>query len=177
VFLLTRTEARRTLSSIQRIGPDLEPTVITLDSFTGHLALAGTKKEADETEAAERIVGFLTEQDALVTERQIREGVDGRSALLPSALRRLLRDGLVKRFGHGGKPDPFRWGLTDKVESGAIMFQVPDPSTSTREPTKPHHVRKNTTTPEVPSVLDVLSVPEVPEDGGVLCFDGQETRQ
>jgi len=46
VFMVSRSEKRRTLSSIQRIGTDLEPVVLTLDERTGQLELGGRERDA-----------------------------------------------------------------------------------------------------------------------------------
>ena len=50
ILILKRTDQQRVLSSVQRIGPDLEPTVIVLNADTGRLERAGRKRDVDDAE-------------------------------------------------------------------------------------------------------------------------------
>jgi hypothetical protein len=110
VLILTRTDKYRALSSVQRIGKDLEPVVIGLDEETGRVELAGRKRDVDEADAAARILEALADQEAGVTESWIKGHIEGgNTATLPRALRLLLRQGGVTRTGHGGKGDVFRY--------------------------------------------------------------------
>lgn len=111
VFILGRSERHRTLSSIQRIGPDLEPIVLALDPATGQVQAVGNKRDADEAEAADRIVEALSEQDLPVTESWIKAHVEGRTQDVARAVRLLLRRGRLVRTGRGGKGDPFKYSV------------------------------------------------------------------
>ncbi len=177
VFLLTRTDSHRTFSTIQRIGQDLEPIVITMDSETGRLASSGSKQDADDAAAAERIIEALDDQTEAVTERWIENHVEGRGQTRVRALRLLLRLGQVRRCGRGGSGDPYRYALTSNLDTARVMFPVPEVPTYVREQEEPgtgtsnHRVSSVPSIPPVPDVPKVPQVPEVPEDADSLCFE------
>jgi hypothetical protein len=109
VLILKRTaEGQRVLSSIQRIGPDLEPSLITLNAETGRLERAGTKREADDRELGDRLLAALRDEPD-VPERWIQSHVEGRNTDKVRVLRRLVGMGLVLRLGAGGQRDPYRY--------------------------------------------------------------------
>ena len=58
VLLLKRLDNQRVLSSIQRIGADLEPTVLVL-SQTGRLEQAGRKRDVDDAELGQKMLARL----------------------------------------------------------------------------------------------------------------------
>jgi archaellum biogenesis ATPase FlaH len=116
-FLLRRSEKYRTLASIQRVGPDLEPLVIERDKTTGRLQPVGSKRDADEQDVARRILEAMREESSPdgVTEAWIKSHVVGcANTYVPATLRSvLLRRGQVVRTGKGGKRDPYRYHLPD----------------------------------------------------------------
>jgi hypothetical protein len=116
VFILGRGERYRTLSSIQRIGTDLEPIVVTLDETTGRVDAAGRKQDAEEADAADKILDALNEAEGPVTENWIKNHVDGRLQDTVRGLRLLVRQGRVIRSGRGGKGDPFQYVASHKEE-------------------------------------------------------------
>jgi hypothetical protein len=167
VFLLQRTDQRRTLSSIQRIGPDLEPVVVELNELTGHLSVVGTKRDSDEAAAAQRILDALRDQPP-VTEGWIKAHVDGRWQDATRGLRLLLRQGRATRSGRGGKSDAYRYQTADSsslVPEVPGIILVPDVRTSTRE------LGTLSSTTQHSSSL----VPQVPENLEIFDFDTHET--
>lgn len=112
ILILKRTDQQRVLSSVQRIGPDLEPTVIVLNLETGRLERAGRKRDVDDADLGQRIVAALQPTTEPVTEKWLQAAVEGRNADKVRVLRRLLGLAQVRRFGVGGQKDPYRYGLT-----------------------------------------------------------------
>ena len=100
-------DGRRTVSSVQRYGDDLPPTVVDMDADTGLVRAAGDVallKLAD-TEAA--ILDALG--DEALPEQAIKERVGGEMGVVARALRALAdpERGAVIRTGKGVKNDPF----------------------------------------------------------------------
>ena len=97
----------RTLATVQRYGSDMEETVVTID-VCGHAALGGLMLEHEQQEAEGRILAYLAEHpDA--EQADIREGVEGRWAVVRAALTALVKDARVSRTGTGKKGDPFKY--------------------------------------------------------------------
>ena len=120
VFLLTRTDRYRVLSSIQRIGPDLPETVLVLDEATGQVKAGPSRHEADVA-AVER--AFVQALDSGSLNRgDLLDHVEARRQLKLEALRRALDLGTIIRAGAGTKADPHRFSLPVGSGSGS---QVP----------------------------------------------------
>jgi hypothetical protein len=134
ILILKRTDQQRVLSSVQRIGPDLEPTIIVLDPETGRLERAGSKREFDETDLSQRIVAALAglpRPSEPVPESWIQDNVEGRNADKVRVLRRLLGMGKVHRVGAGGRKDPYRYTLESSCSRNSESAQI---SVNGREP-------------------------------------------
>jgi hypothetical protein len=116
ILILKRVDHQRVLSSVQRIGPDLEPTIITLDPNTGHLERRGSKQQFDDQELADRILDVLRGEPAPVTESFLNTRVEGRRLDQARVIRRLLGMGLVCRVGRGRKADPFKYHVLGDPE-------------------------------------------------------------
>lgn len=113
VLVLKRSaDGRRALSSVQRIGPDLEPVVLALNSTTGVLSIAGREADIAADEIATAILDALGAQPDL-TETDIRRQVDYRLKDQWRALRVLLKDGRVTRTGQGKRGNPYRYSRVD----------------------------------------------------------------
>jgi hypothetical protein len=111
VLVLRRVDGHRVLSSVQRIGPDLEPTIVTLSADTGRLELAGSKRDVDDEQLGKRILDALAQERAPVFESALQANVEGRKSDQVRVLRRLLGAGKVHRLGAGGRKDPYRYVL------------------------------------------------------------------
>jgi hypothetical protein len=136
VFVLRRIEGRRVLSSVQRIGPDLEPTILTRDEATGRLGFAGTKRLVEARELRDRIVEALADAGEPVRESWLHEQVDGRRADKVQALRILLSQRRVTRTGKGGRGEPFLYVLAES-DSGSQIRPSREQKRTPREPAKP----------------------------------------
>jgi AAA domain len=109
VMILKRDGQQRILSSVQRIGADLEPTVVVLNPETGQLERAGTKRQCDDAEIGRGIVAALTTAATPMREAWILDTVEGRREAKIRVLRQLVGAKVVQRTGHGGKRDPFHY--------------------------------------------------------------------
>lgn len=113
VLILTRSERHRELSSVQRIGPDLEPMILALDERSGRVQVAGRKRDVDDAEIADRIVQVLRGQAEPVTEAWIRQHVEGRLTDQVRVLRQLLGRRHVRRTGGGARGNPYKYQIED----------------------------------------------------------------
>jgi hypothetical protein len=112
VFVLSRSDQVRTLLSFQRIGDDLEETIITLDKQTQHVSLGMTRDDAEQAEIERAMVAVLRQRPGL-TEKELGEDVEGKTTLKRKALRELHSTGVVIRAGDGARGDPYRYWLKD----------------------------------------------------------------
>ena len=111
IFLLGRGDRDRTLKSIQRIGDDLESTVIDLDEATGRMVAKGSKRQSDIEYAARLILDALREEPNAQQERWLREHVEVAPKIQAQALRMMLRTNWVYRIGGGRRGDPYMYGI------------------------------------------------------------------
>lgn len=114
VFLYTRHGPARSLRSWQRVGPSLEPVMITYDPTSGQVLAAGSQDDYDLTDCRALILDVLGDETAPQTERWIRDQVDRRPELQARALRSLWHDRKVFRTGAGKRNDPYRYGRPDR---------------------------------------------------------------
>jgi hypothetical protein len=158
LLLMKRSERYRTLSSIQRYGPDLEEITLEYDSQTRSLSPGVERSEADLREAEKTILDFLSAQSEALEERTIQEAIEGRKGIKSKALRRLVEVQKITRTGSGKKGDPYVYknsgfappniyrgekyqnppnGLSDThdcANAGSQLFADSERPTETREP-------------------------------------------
>ncbi len=125
VFILTRTERYRVLSSIQRIGPDLPETVVTMTE-SGCVEAGPSRHDADIAFGERALVAAL--RTGSLTRADLLDQVEARRQLKLEALRRAVASGTIIRSGAGSKVDPHRFHLPHRSGSGS---EVPSNS---REP-------------------------------------------
>lgn len=109
-MVLSRTEQVRTLTTFQRIGDDLDETILALDKSTQRVQLGVTRHEAEQAAVASAIVALLTTAPDL-TESEVAAQVEGRTKVKRAALRKLVAEERVGRTGAGKRSDPFRYRL------------------------------------------------------------------
>jgi AAA domain/Primase C terminal 1 (PriCT-1) len=115
---LRRNEGgRRTIECVQRYGDDMEQSVLVLNPETGRVHVEGSKEAADQVDAAQRILAFLSpEKDGDEADWFDRElllnGVEGRLSTKRVALKNLLEQGLVNRKGAGTRGDKHRYQVS-----------------------------------------------------------------
>jgi hypothetical protein len=127
---------RRTIRSTQRYGPDLEESVLELD--TSGLVLLGETRHTDELEQAQNLILEVLADNGPCTEKPA-DGRPGLRALvvgatttaLTQALRQLWTANLVTRTGRGLRGDPYVYSLPNASDTG---FAGSPPSTGTRKP-------------------------------------------
>lgn len=124
ILLLRRDGQARIMSSVQRIGPDLEPTIITLDSESGRLERLGTKRDADDRELGERMLDALRAEPEPITEAQLQTRVEGRRVDQIRVLRRLLGIGQVERCGTGGRGNPYRYAVAGNLGNVGNLIRI-----------------------------------------------------
>src|SRR5262249_17849244 len=122
-LILRRTERYRTLSSIQRYGPDLEETTLMLDPVTRDVTAGPARKEAEESDAARLILAFLAGKTEPVTEPEIAADIEARTQTERPALRGLVRDGQVSRTGKGTKGNAYRYQLAHREQESGQLGQ------------------------------------------------------
>jgi hypothetical protein len=107
LFVMRRTEAYRTLQSVQRVGPDMAENVLKFDPETKRLSVSGTRFEADRVECEQAILSFLTEAGVPQTQERIRDGVEGQTRVTRAALTSLVTASRVVRTGDGKRGKPY----------------------------------------------------------------------
>lgn len=97
----------RSLASIQRYGADLEETIVTL-SDCGHAINSGLMKDHEQQEAGNRILAYVGEHPG-AEQSEIKDGVEGRWAVVRAALTAMVKSGRIIRTGTGRKGDGFKY--------------------------------------------------------------------
>jgi hypothetical protein len=129
VFLLNRTDRYRLLSSSQRIGTDLEETVITLDE-AGRIHGGQQRHAADVDHLQTALVAAITTNPDMSRAEWL-EAVEGRKQIKLEALKRVLASGTTISSGSGKKNDPFRYRLSDSGSQVPQQSWEPEFSSST----------------------------------------------
>lgn len=107
LVVLKRTNNRRTIQTIQRVGADIPETVLEFDPNARRLALGGTRLDSERQECGMEILEFLKSASDPQTQEQIRDGVEGQTRIIRAALTALVAAGRVNRTGDGKKGKPF----------------------------------------------------------------------
>lgn len=107
LIILKRTEAYRTIQTVQRIGQDMPETILAFDPATRRLSVGGTRLEADREACEAEILEFLSAADTPLTQAQIRAGVEGQTRIIRAALTALAESGRIGKSGDGAKGKPF----------------------------------------------------------------------
>ena len=134
VAVLKRKEdGARTISTVQRYGQDLEPTLLTMDK-DGHVHLGGTVLEAETRSAAARVIEFVRDNPKS-TQQDIKEGIEGRWSIVRGAITAMFKDGRLIREGLGKKGEPHLYSVSGNAENAGIL--VPGIYREPAEPEKP----------------------------------------
>ena len=100
------TEGNRIISSTQRYGVDMEPTLLTLNPATMWISATGTRAESAARETAQHVFDFLANTAEQMPTNEIVDGVDHRRTQVLAALKLLLGEGRIVRSGSGKRNDP-----------------------------------------------------------------------
>lgn len=106
-IILKRTGENRVVSSMQRSGVDMPPTIVVLDDETGHIGTQGDPDDMSDAQCESEILR-LTENEPMTID-QIKELVGGDRRRTSACMQRLLRCRVLDRTGKGGKGDPYRY--------------------------------------------------------------------
>jgi hypothetical protein len=107
-ILLARSDQLRTLATVQRIGTDVEESLLLLDE-TGWPYLGGSKAQAEREQMAETLLQALRDTPAALTREDWFDLVEGRREAKVSALRLLEQHHCLTRDGKGQKGSPFQY--------------------------------------------------------------------
>ena len=107
LIVLKKSENYRTLQTVQRLGLDLEETVLEFEPETKTLSLGGTRFEAERSRLEAKILEFLAESAEPQTQIQIQEGVEGRGRIVRAALTSLCSSQMITKSGEGVRGNPF----------------------------------------------------------------------
>jgi putative DNA primase/helicase len=156
IFFLNRTERYRVFSSIQRIGPDLPDTVLTLDA--GRCVAGGSRHEADVAHLQTAMLAAL-EREGTLTRADWLDACEGRRQIKLEALRRLVTSGTTIRSGAGSKADPYRYSVARDSDGGS---QVPSNSREPESVGSLFSTNPNSSIKDCGSQVPI--VPEVPRE-------------
>ena len=111
---LGRTEAYRTIQTVQRIGVAMPETILAFNPATKTLSLGGSKSEADAERISQGILEYLEASgDKPRSWEAINEEVEGKTTVKKQAVKLLFNGGKVEREGTGKRGDPYlykkRW--------------------------------------------------------------------
>ncbi len=108
VLLLNRKDRYRLLSSIQRIGPDLDETVVVMDDQTGEVRMGGSRHLVDLAHVADTLRATVADAGQQgIAQLEALQQVEARRDLKLKALKHLLDTGSLTRVGAGNRHDPF----------------------------------------------------------------------
>jgi len=137
-----RDDGVRTIGSVQRYGTDLEETVIDLKE-DGLVTTEGLLAKRDQEAAKDRLIAFLKGNPG--TDREgIKEGVEGRWAIVQAALSELVKTGGLRRDGSGKKGDPFKYYFSGS--HGSQELREPENGNSRDMPSVPHSASREIAT-------------------------------
>jgi hypothetical protein len=105
----------RTISSRQRYGSDLDETVVAADAH-GRIEAGGLAREHDLHDAGTRILEYL-EEHPCAEQSAIKEGVEGRWAVVRKALTDLVTSQKLSRIGSGKRGDAFKYSVSGSASS------------------------------------------------------------
>jgi sarcosine oxidase gamma subunit len=104
----------RTLASVQRVGEDLEESVVAIGPDAWPV-LAGTRREVQARTLADAILDYLRSAGEASRE-EVLAAVQARALDAHRALQTLVQAGLVERVGSGRRGDPYRFRVAPNVE-------------------------------------------------------------
>ena len=124
IIEINRTEKYRTISSIQRTGEDLPETVLNFDKETRISSLGGSREQCEVERLGGLILEFLNQQEGAVLEKGIDSGVEGKTIHKRKALRLLLENKQIERFGRGEKNSPYLYTKSSPKNACSLVPQL-----------------------------------------------------
>jgi hypothetical protein len=110
-IVLTKLRGFRTITSRQRVGPDLDECVIKLTD-DGRVELGGLRHLAEIRVIMKTVYDTIANlPDPEITHADILELVEGRKSNLIRALKQLVTEGSLLRIGSGTKSHPYLYSV------------------------------------------------------------------
>ncbi len=124
VLILNRRERYRLLSTVQRIGPDLDETVVLMDEDTGEVRFGGSRYMVDLQHVVTMMRALVAAAgpDGVGREELLRD-VEARRELKLKALQHLTADPTVERLGPGTRKSQYRYRDAREPETGRAGFR------------------------------------------------------
>jgi len=126
LIVLRRTENYRLVQTVQRLGQDLQETVLNFDTATHQLSLGGAKIDADRADCELAILEFLKDAGEPQTQAQLRTGVEGQTRTIRSALTALASTGRIIKTGEGTRGKPFLYTFENTGSSTYAETREPE---------------------------------------------------
>lgn len=137
VLLLNRKDRYRLLSSIQRIGPDLDETVVVMDDQTGEVRMGGSRYLVDLAHVADTIRAAVADAGQQgMAQLEALKHVEARRDLKLKALKHLLDTGSLTQVGAGHRYDPFVLHVERREPDGAAATVSRGVSSGSQVPIK-----------------------------------------
>jgi hypothetical protein len=169
VFVLARNERYRTLSSIQRIGPDLLETVLTMDEATGRVDVGSSRHDTDVAMIQQSFLSAL--RSGPLKQTDLIDAVEGRRQDKLAALKFAIEAGRIVRLGEGGKADPYRCALPGEHSGSEVPTYRPEPqSTIGKIDEFPKDFGSHSGSQDRTSLEPKHRVPELESDGGEVVI-------
>ena len=103
----------RTLSTVQRHGPEMSPTVLVLDPTSLRISAGGTTAALAHAEIEEEVCAFLADADQPQTMKQIEDALKHKRARSIKAVKALVSEGRLSETGEGKKGSPKRYEIAN----------------------------------------------------------------
>jgi len=123
---MRRTGSCRTLQTVQRIGTNLQETILSFDPTTRLLSLGGHREGFEDAEVGEAILSALGAK--CMTQPEIDSVIGRKTIVKRRALRELTSNGRVVRSGSGKRGDPYRY------ENASSRVPAPVEETGNKKP-------------------------------------------
>jgi hypothetical protein len=111
----------RTLASVQRVGQDMEESVVVVGS-DGWPALGGTRRDVQAGSLKRALLEALRIRGEATTQ-ELLDDVEGEWGAKLRILQAMVDEGLVLREGTGRRGDPYRYCLPEPVFIAALRGQ------------------------------------------------------
>ena len=111
----------RTLASVQRVGQDMEESVLVVGS-DGWPALGGTRRDVQAGSLKRALLEALRMRGEATTQ-ELLDDVEGEWGAKLRVLQAMVDEGLVLREGTGRRGDPYRYCLPEPVFIAALRGQ------------------------------------------------------
>jgi hypothetical protein len=120
LLVMRKIADRRTIESVQRMGQNMAETFLSFDSIARRFDL-GEARSLDEEAKREQVLMEALDNEAELTEQQIRSQVVGRTTGKSKTLRKLIAEGEIERDGSGRRGDPYRYRISRSLVPASEM--------------------------------------------------------